>query len=184
MGCARVFLRMSDPTPSARLSGRGVRRPARGRAPRSAAHLCACDLRPRGGDSRRSDVVRARRARRDPRHLVAKSQGLESRARPTCDARTPRLATWMRGVRDLHCRKGRDRPSARRRFTLVERVHRRYDTEQGAADPAVGQFLASDDVALRLRPSSALTWDERDSAASRAWSSGGALPLVPTEPRD
>lgn len=67
---------------------------------------------------------------------------------------------------------------------LIELVHRRYVTEDGAADPAVGRFLASDDVALRFRPTSALTWDERASPASEALrASGGALPLVPTEPR-
>ena len=69
--------------------------------------------------------------------------------------------------------------------TFVELVHRRYVTEEGAADPAVGQFLASDDVALRLRPNTAFTWDERESDAARALRSrGGAHPLVPTNPRD
>lgn len=69
--------------------------------------------------------------------------------------------------------------------SLIELVHRRYVTEEGAADPAVAGFLASDDVALRFRPGAALTWDERGSDAARALRSrGGALPLVPTEPRD
>jgi nitroimidazol reductase NimA-like FMN-containing flavoprotein (pyridoxamine 5'-phosphate oxidase superfamily) len=69
--------------------------------------------------------------------------------------------------------------------SLVELVHRRYVTEQGAAEPAVSRFLASDDVALRFIPSSALSWDERASDAAQALRSrGGALPLVPTDPRD
>jgi Pyridoxamine 5'-phosphate oxidase len=67
---------------------------------------------------------------------------------------------------------------------LVELVHGRYVSRDGAADPAATAFLSSDDVALRFRPSAALTWDERASAAARALRSlHGALPLVPTEPR-
>ena len=67
---------------------------------------------------------------------------------------------------------------------LVELVHSRYMTAEGAADPAAAEFLESDDVALRLRPASALTWDERDSDASAALRRRrGALHLVPTEPR-
>jgi hypothetical protein len=46
------------------------------------------------------------------------------------------------------------------------------------------EFLASDDVALRLRPEEAFTWDERGSEAARILRAiGGALPLVSTEPR-
>ena len=67
---------------------------------------------------------------------------------------------------------------------LVDRVHGRYVTEGADQDLAVGEFFASDDVALRLRPISALTWDERGSAASAALRArGSALPLVPTDPR-
>jgi len=67
---------------------------------------------------------------------------------------------------------------------LVELVHSRYVTAEGAADPAAAEFLESDDVALRLRPASAMTWDERDSDASAALRRRrGALHLVPTEPR-
>jgi hypothetical protein len=67
---------------------------------------------------------------------------------------------------------------------LVDRVHARYVAAGADEDSEVRRFLASDDVALRLRPSAAVTWDERSSAASaalRAW--GGALPLVTTDPR-
>jgi PPOX class probable F420-dependent enzyme len=68
--------------------------------------------------------------------------------------------------------------------SIVDRVHRRYLEAAGADDPAVRAFLDSDDVALRLRPVSALTWDERESEASRVVRSAGwALPLVTTEPR-
>jgi hypothetical protein len=67
---------------------------------------------------------------------------------------------------------------------LVERVHRRYVTEVTEANELVGAFLNSDDVTLRFSPQSAITWDERESDASRTLrDTGGALPLVPTEPR-
>jgi PPOX class probable F420-dependent enzyme len=67
---------------------------------------------------------------------------------------------------------------------LVERVHRRYVAVGAERDPPVDEFLASDDVALRFHPRSALIWDERASRASRALrASGQALPLVPTQPR-
>lgn len=67
---------------------------------------------------------------------------------------------------------------------LVERVHIRYVAKGADEDPAVREFLVSDDVVLRLLPVSALTWDERESCASAALRArGSALPLVPTEPR-
>ena len=68
---------------------------------------------------------------------------------------------------------------------LVGHVHARYVVHGADEDPAVHEFLASDDVALRLRPRTALIWDERGSPASEALRTrGGALPLVPTDPRD
>jgi PPOX class probable F420-dependent enzyme len=67
---------------------------------------------------------------------------------------------------------------------LIGRVHRRYVSEDGLALPAAQEFLAGDDVALVLHPESASTWDERANPAGRALSAiGGALPLVPTDPR-
>ena len=69
-----------------------------------------------------------------------------------------------------------------RRF--VELVHRRYVSADGEEHESVREFLGSDDVAIRFTPEAALTWDERPSAASAALrESGGALPLVPTDPR-
>jgi PPOX class probable F420-dependent enzyme len=67
---------------------------------------------------------------------------------------------------------------------LVELVHRRYvDAHAGMLAP-VAEFLASDDVALRLTPEEAFTWDERGSEAARVLRElGGALPLVSSEPR-
>lgn len=67
---------------------------------------------------------------------------------------------------------------------LVDLVHERYVRRGADDDPAVREFLESDDVALRLQPVTALTWDERGSAASEALRiRGGALPLVPTDRR-
>jgi PPOX class probable F420-dependent enzyme len=66
---------------------------------------------------------------------------------------------------------------------LIDRVHRRYVSEDGLALPAVREFLTFDDVALRFVPERAVTWDERPSAAARALrESGGALPLEPSTP--
>jgi PPOX class probable F420-dependent enzyme len=67
---------------------------------------------------------------------------------------------------------------------LVALVHERYLAPEALADPMVGGFLASDDVVLRLEPTSALTWDERGSdAAHVVRERGWALPLVSTDPR-
>jgi len=67
---------------------------------------------------------------------------------------------------------------------LVERVHGRYVEGTSEALPPVREFLASDDVALRVVPESALTWDARGSEADEALRrAGGALPLVSTIPR-
>ena len=67
---------------------------------------------------------------------------------------------------------------------LVELVHRRYVTPAAERLPAAGLFLASDDIALRLLPGFALTWDERASpAAGELRLAGAALPLASTAPR-
>lgn len=66
---------------------------------------------------------------------------------------------------------------------FVDAVHDRYVDAANAPGPA-RSFLESDDVALRLVPESALTWDERGSDASAALrASGGAYPLLTTAPR-
>jgi PPOX class probable F420-dependent enzyme len=66
---------------------------------------------------------------------------------------------------------------------LVRRVHRRY-VDDGETPAIAREFLESDDVALRFRPQSALTWDQRGTEANIALrASGGALPLLTTEPR-
>jgi nitroimidazol reductase NimA-like FMN-containing flavoprotein (pyridoxamine 5'-phosphate oxidase superfamily) len=66
----------------------------------------------------------------------------------------------------------------------IERVHRRYVDAAAEDIDVVREFLASDEVALRLQPESAWAWDERESAANEALRAlGGALPLVSTEPR-
>lgn len=67
---------------------------------------------------------------------------------------------------------------------LVHEVHRRYVGGAGLALPEAAQFLASDDVVLRLVPESAFTWDERENVAGLSLrESGAALPLRPTSPR-
>jgi len=67
---------------------------------------------------------------------------------------------------------------------LVELVHRRYVTPAGEALPAAGEFLSSDDVALRLHPEAAVTWDERESiAAAELRAAGAALAVESTTPR-
>ena len=67
---------------------------------------------------------------------------------------------------------------------FVDLVHARYVAPAGEEDESVREFLESDDVAIRFTPEAALTWDERGSAGSDALrQSGGALPLVPTDPR-
>jgi PPOX class probable F420-dependent enzyme len=68
--------------------------------------------------------------------------------------------------------------------SLIEHVHQRYVRARAAALEPVAEFLGSDDLLLILRPEEAFTWDERGSEASRVLrEAGGALPLVPTEPR-
>ena len=68
--------------------------------------------------------------------------------------------------------------------SLVERVHRRYVTRAGERLPSAGVFVASDDIAVRLLPDAAFTWDERASSAARELrDAGAALPLEPTAPR-
>ena len=67
---------------------------------------------------------------------------------------------------------------------LIERVHRRYVSDEGLALPAAREFLAGDDVAVVFRPDAAVTWDERANPASSTLRAiGGALPLEPTSPR-
>ncbi len=67
---------------------------------------------------------------------------------------------------------------------LVERVHRRYLTDAGYDLHAAREFLAGDDVVLRLVPEAAATWDERANPATAALrDAGGAFPLEPTTPR-
>jgi PPOX class probable F420-dependent enzyme len=67
---------------------------------------------------------------------------------------------------------------------LVDRVHARYVDAEAAQVPEVAAFLASDDVALRFRPETAWTWDQRLTAANRALrASGGAFPLTSVLPR-
>ena len=67
---------------------------------------------------------------------------------------------------------------------LVDRVHERYLAVQAASDARVAAYLESDDVALRLTPTASVTWDERESEASRVVRERGwALSLLTTEPR-
>ena len=84
--------------------------------------------------------------------------------------------------RGLHPRRSRAR-RGRRRGT-DRRARSRALPEPGRrAPPAAREFLASDDLAIRLHPVAAVTWDERTSLAARELRlAGGALPLEPTAP--
>jgi len=67
---------------------------------------------------------------------------------------------------------------------LVALVHERYVTPEGLGLPETRAFLGGDDVAMRLAPETAFTWDERANPAGAALRAvGGALPLLPTTPR-
>ena len=67
---------------------------------------------------------------------------------------------------------------------LVREVHRRYVGDARERLPEVEAFLGSDDVAFRLLPDVAITWDERASdAAAVLRDSAAAFPLEPTSPR-
>lgn len=68
--------------------------------------------------------------------------------------------------------------------SLVRRVHRRYVDESIHMPRAVTSFLESDDVAVRFRPHSAFTWDQRDTEANVALrAAAGARSLLTTEAR-
>jgi PPOX class probable F420-dependent enzyme len=68
---------------------------------------------------------------------------------------------------------------------LVELVHGRYLAAESTNDASVRAFVDSDDVALRLTPTTSVTWDERASeAAEVVRARGWAFPLVTTEPRE
>ena len=67
---------------------------------------------------------------------------------------------------------------------LVRHVHRRYIDEARDLPGAVRGFLESDDVAVRFRPQSAFTWDQRETEANIALrAAAAALPLLTTDAR-
>jgi hypothetical protein len=67
---------------------------------------------------------------------------------------------------------------------LVRRVHERYLDGAAWELPAVRDFLAANDVAIRLVPDSASVWDERGRTANRDLLASGAYrALSPTTPR-
>jgi PPOX class probable F420-dependent enzyme len=67
---------------------------------------------------------------------------------------------------------------------LVALVHDRYVTPSSRKLPGPTALLASDDVAILIRPETAITWDMRATDASAELRRvGGALPLEPTSPR-
>jgi PPOX class probable F420-dependent enzyme len=67
---------------------------------------------------------------------------------------------------------------------LVRLVHDRYVTAAGQRLAAPASYLASDDVAILVRPEHAVVWDERSSDAAEALRrAGGGLPLEPVTPR-
>ena len=67
---------------------------------------------------------------------------------------------------------------------VIDRVHRRYVSDDGLRLPGAQEFLSGDDIALVLCAESAFTWDERANSATTALrEAGGALPLLPTSSR-
>jgi len=63
-------------------------------------------------------------------------------------------------------------------------VHERYLQADAWDVPSVRDFLAANDVAIRLVPESASVWDERGRQANRDLLASGAYrPLPPTTPR-
>lgn len=115
-----------------------------------------------GGRSRK-----ARNLRRDPRATVVLHD-----SRPGFEV----CGVSIRGTVEI--------VEGERAEPLVARVHGRYLEHGSDIVPEARAFLESDDVALRLVPVSAVTWDERVSRAAQALRlAGGALPLEPTSPR-
>jgi PPOX class probable F420-dependent enzyme len=110
-----------------------------------------------------------------------KVENLERDPRATLVIHDSRAGTEICGV-SLRGRVDVVRDSAA--ADLVDTVHARYVAPEGLVLSAAREFFASDDVALRLTPESAFTWDERGSPATIALrDAGGVLPLVPTVPR-
>jgi PPOX class probable F420-dependent enzyme len=58
---------------------------------------------------------------------------------------------------------------------LNRRIHLKYVTEQGLELDAVKQYLATDDVTLRLRPERISSWDLRETPQGRALLETGAF---------
>jgi hypothetical protein len=58
---------------------------------------------------------------------------------------------------------------------LNRRIHLKYVTEAGLELDAVKQYLATDDVTLRLRPREVSSWDLRNTDQGRALLETGAF---------
>jgi hypothetical protein len=58
---------------------------------------------------------------------------------------------------------------------LNRRVHLKYVTELGLELDPVGQYLATDDVTLRCRPTKISSWDLRNTEQGRALMQSGAF---------
>jgi hypothetical protein len=58
---------------------------------------------------------------------------------------------------------------------LNRRVHLKYVTERGLELDAVKPYLATDDITLRLRPTTVSSWDLRNTEQGRALLESGAF---------
>jgi PPOX class probable F420-dependent enzyme len=65
-----------------------------------------------------------------------------------------------------------DAPASRE---MNRRVHLKYVTERGLELDAVKQYLATDDITLRLRPTKVSSWDLRNTEQGRALLESGAF---------
>lgn len=175
--------RMADPVPSRRLSGAAVLRDSLVRELLAARVVCVLAT----FDEGTIHAVPMWFALERDRVLLAtgsssrKVLNVERDARATLVVHDSRSGFEVCGISIAGTIEAVRGPDA---LALVDRVHRRYIARAGQGAEPVRAFLASDDVALSLRPESALTWDERGSEATGALrASGAALPLLPTDPR-
>ena len=106
-----------------------------------------------------------------------KAKNLQRDPRATVMIDDSRGGFDLRGV-TLVC--DADIVDARASCELNRRLHLKYVTERGLELDAVKQYLATDDITLRLRPTKVSSWDLRNTEQGRALLETGAFhPLEP-----